>query len=325
MPYSKQIWTDEELADIALYDIKKPDDTPIEEDVKIEMVTDVIVAGTGVTAERMGHIEDGIEDATNTAEQAAADVSDLQAASLRAEYTNVETISTTRALIDADLPIQRLTPHGGDRAVTFPAPGSNNHLFFIINESDTYSLLMPGDWPDISPGKYALAIPNGAAWHRLATGDGVETDNTLTGDGTVGNPLGIVYPKYSTIMAIHSAGATVPASTTYYGNPYKSQIDATANQFTFPVAGKLKNMRFGAGSQPASGSLVITVQKNGADTDLSITVPAGAGSNNYADTTNNVEFAAGNQMRVKLVNNATATSASLSVISFEFEMITVGQ
>ena len=63
MTYTKQTWTDEELADVALYDIKESDDTPINEGVKIELATDVIIAGSGVTAERMGHMEDGIYDA----------------------------------------------------------------------------------------------------------------------------------------------------------------------------------------------------------------------------------------------------------------------
>jgi hypothetical protein len=78
MPYTKQEWTDEELADEALYDILDSDDAPINEDVKIELTTDVIAAGTSVTAERMNHIEDGIETAQETGEAVAAEVDDIQ-------------------------------------------------------------------------------------------------------------------------------------------------------------------------------------------------------------------------------------------------------
>lgn len=59
--YTKNTWTDEELADDALYDILESDDTPINEDVQIVLTTDVIAAGTGVTAERMNNIEEGID------------------------------------------------------------------------------------------------------------------------------------------------------------------------------------------------------------------------------------------------------------------------
>src|SRR5690606_29985988 len=79
MPYIKQTWEDEELADVALYNILDSEDTPINEGVKIELATDVITAGTGVTAERMNHIEQGIEDATNTAESAFSAISSLGA------------------------------------------------------------------------------------------------------------------------------------------------------------------------------------------------------------------------------------------------------
>lgn len=63
--YVPETWEDEELADVALYDILDSEDAPINEDVKINLATDVVVAGTGVTAERMNHIEQGIADASD--------------------------------------------------------------------------------------------------------------------------------------------------------------------------------------------------------------------------------------------------------------------
>lgn len=61
MTYIKQTWHDEALADDARYDIIADDETPIETDVEIKLSTDVITAGTPLTAERMNHIENGIE------------------------------------------------------------------------------------------------------------------------------------------------------------------------------------------------------------------------------------------------------------------------
>lgn len=61
MPYTKTVWTDEVLSEDARYDIKDNDGNPINETVQIELVTDVVTAGTSITAERMNNIEDGLE------------------------------------------------------------------------------------------------------------------------------------------------------------------------------------------------------------------------------------------------------------------------
>lgn len=59
--YTKNTWLDEVLASDALYNILQSDDTPIHEEVKIELDTEVGTAGTAVNAERMNNIEDGID------------------------------------------------------------------------------------------------------------------------------------------------------------------------------------------------------------------------------------------------------------------------
>jgi hypothetical protein len=73
---------------------------------------------------------------------------------------------------------------------------------------------------------------------------------------------------------------------------------------------------FGVGaSQPATGSLVLTIRKNGVDTAITITIPAGTSSGTFSDTTNSVSFAAGDLISVKAVNNASATSGNITAIS----------
>ncbi|HOJ01282.1 MAG TPA: hypothetical protein PLL88_06640 [Anaerolineaceae bacterium] len=59
--YTKNTWTDEELVDDPLYNILQSDDTPINEEVKIELSTEVIAAGSPVNASRMNNIENGID------------------------------------------------------------------------------------------------------------------------------------------------------------------------------------------------------------------------------------------------------------------------
>lgn len=97
MTYTKQTWTDEELADVALYDIKESDDTPINEGVKIELATDVITAGSGVTAARMGHMEDGIYDAHTDIAALTTKVNDVNDLKTTGGSSTAYTITTTGA------------------------------------------------------------------------------------------------------------------------------------------------------------------------------------------------------------------------------------
>jgi len=59
--YTKQTWTDEVLAALAKYLVKNDSGTTVYSEAEISLSTEVSVAGTPVTAERMNHIEDGIE------------------------------------------------------------------------------------------------------------------------------------------------------------------------------------------------------------------------------------------------------------------------
>lgn len=59
--YTKNNWTDEVLTGDARYDINQNDGTLINEEVEIALRTEVSVAGTAMTAERMNNIENGID------------------------------------------------------------------------------------------------------------------------------------------------------------------------------------------------------------------------------------------------------------------------
>jgi hypothetical protein len=97
----------------------------------------------------------------------AKHVNDLLAATLRAEYRNEETLSADRALLDADTPIQVLTPDAANRAITLPAADDDNHAFHIVNASSVYSLTLTG-FDSILPGKGAILAPMGAGWRMFS-------------------------------------------------------------------------------------------------------------------------------------------------------------
>jgi hypothetical protein len=70
-------------------------------------------------------------------------------------------------------------------------------------------------------------------------------------------------------------------------------------------------------TQSATGSLVISLFKNGTVTALVLTIAAGSTAGTYSNTTNSVTFAAGDGYGVEIKNNATAVSAPISGISFK--------
>jgi hypothetical protein len=64
-------------------------------------------------------------------------------------------------------------------------------------------------------------------------------------------------------------------------------------------------------AQSGTGSLVITLRKNGANTAITFTIAAGSAAGHFSDTANSVSFAAGDTICIACVNNATATSATV--------------
>lgn len=95
----------------------------------------------------------------------------------------------------------------------------------------------------------------------------------------------------------------------------------TENQreFPLPVAGTAKNFFFTTTTaQSGTGSLVLTIRKNGADTSIVITIAAGSAAGQFSDTTNTESFAAGDTLSVKVTNNASISSAAYNGASLAF-------
>ena len=122
---------------------------------------------------------------------------------------------------------------------------------------------------------------------------------------------------YKDVIGAFLGGIQVPASTTWFGCPFKSNVDILSNSVAWAEGGVLSNMSLRiSSSQPASGALVATLQVEGADTALVITVSAGtAGPVTLSNTSNQVVMAAGNTLRWKFANAATAASATLQGIT----------
>jgi hypothetical protein len=73
-------------------------------------------------------------------------------------------------------------------------------------------------------------------------------------------------------------------------------------------------------TQPASGSLVITLRQNQVDTALAITIAAGSIGGTYSNTATSIAFSAGDLASVKVQNNGAANSTPIISLSI---MVTI--
>jgi hypothetical protein len=122
------------------------------------------------------------------------------------------------------------------------------------------------------------------------------------------------------VLAQALAGAASPV-TRYHAVAGTISTLTTAYQVPLSTACNFLNFYFRIYSaQPASGSLVLTLQKNAVDTSLAITIAAGSAIGNYTNT-NTVAFAAGDTWQIKIVQNATAGSTNLGGYSFKINGI----
>lgn len=155
---------------------------------------------------------------------------------------------------------------------------------------------------------------------------------SLTTTGTsgaatlIGNTLNI--PQYSSgsgsttqIFSFQLANVAAAGATTWVGVGVTAGSNETTSTLVMPVACTLSDMytMHYTTAQPATGSQVFTVRKNGADTALSITIAAGSAPTTtpYSNLANSVSFAVGDKFAVRRVNNATTTGGAVNGLSFK--------
>jgi hypothetical protein len=64
-------------------------------------------------------------------------------------------------------------------------------------------------------------------------------------------------------------------------------------------------------AQPATGSHVLTILKNGVATGIVVTIPSGSAAGVFSDTTNSESFAQGDAITIQAVNNASTNSGTI--------------
>jgi hypothetical protein len=112
-------------------------------------------------------------------------------------------------------------------------------------------------------------------------------------------------------------GAQAAASPTIsYMTAYRATFSTgdASTGFPIPMAGVLRNLRIrtDGSAQSGTGSFVCVVRLNATtDTSITITLAAGASTQNLSDTTNSQAVVAGDLMNIKCTNNASVAAVPI--------------
>ncbi len=194
--------------------------------------------------------------------------------SLSSVYTNAESLTDNKVLVDADLPIQSYSPTSA-RNVTLPALATTNHAFYIYNRSATYELTIKTPaavtLATIGVSSGALFFSDGANGWVLVGSVGVTTSDlqtfTSTGAGTWTKPTTFA-PKFVEVICIAGGGGGGGGGSTTGavkrmggagggGGAYMRKV------FTASDLGATESLSVGAGGTSGAGGASGTVGVSG--------------------------------------------------------------
>jgi hypothetical protein len=219
--------------------------------------------------------------------------------------------------------------------VTTASPGASGRMYVRVQNG--YEMDEIHDVSAVSPANDDILKYNSTSglWEKsnvLSTKQDTITLTTTNTSGAatlVGSTLNV--PIYAAAGSgtsfltgtVGNANTSVGAGATNYLGLTGSGLSISENirVTVLPQNCTLSRLYFTtATTQPATGSLVVTLRKNNADTALVITIAAGSAANFFNNTANSVSFTAGQYASIKVVNNASAASAAVNCVSI---MVTI--
>ena len=205
------------------------------------------------------------------------------------------------------------TTAGGMVANTPPA--EPNHAVFIGFVARVHP----------TQGRVVLAIQNGYELDEL---HGVQITSVANGQVLTYNSTSNLWVNQSIpattstqLWNFQLANTIALSATTWIGVGLTGGTNESTATVIMPFACTLSDMytmHYNT-TQPATGSQVFTVRKNGVDTALAITISAGSvpTTTPYSNTTNSVTFAAGDKLSIRRTNNAVAIGGAVNGLSFK--------
>jgi hypothetical protein len=217
MSYIPQNWQDEILVGEEKYVIKDGAGAVLLDDVKIEMKTEAIQAGSDVTAERMNHLEQGVAQAGGAASETSPGTVELATATETSEGSDNTRAVTPDGLAGSDygkrvaiIPVignsEDLTTGDGKRIISIPqeingwklvaahavvytVSSSGTPTVQVRNLTDGVDVLSTRITIDVAQYNSYAAVTQpviDATYNDVATGDRIAIDVDAAGTGTKG-------------------------------------------------------------------------------------------------------------------------------------------
>lgn len=286
--YTKATWIDEVLGGggTPLYDI---DGGSIGNDVTIEQVETVSVAGTELNAAKMNNIETGIDDIDTFLKEAASEI----------------TVSSGGITVTKS------------RHSVQPESGTSDTIDTISGmDADTFLILYVSD-----EGTDTLTLEHGTGNLDCPHGQDFDFSNGLLLLYYDGTTVYLMATQKYSIQAMYTAGgnAPVPGSSTRYLGFYDLPTGFISNIYNLSILRDcvITNLSITSNStQPATGDLVADVLVDVTDTALSVTFAAGQTTTTLTDTSR-YALTAGQAVTLRFVNSDPAASAKITRCSAE--------
>jgi hypothetical protein len=198
-----------------------------------------------------------------------------------------------------------------DLSATTPLTYSSSTGVFTINQasSSANGYLTSTDWTTFNGKQDAISL----------TTTGTSGAATLVGS-TLNIPQ-YTAPGSTQIWGFQLANVIAAATTTWVGIGQIAGSTENVSTVIIPVACTLSDMytMHYSTAQPATGSQVFMVRKNGVDTALTITIAAGSAPTTtpYSLLGVSVSFTVGDKLAVRRVNNAATTGGAVNGLSFK--------
>lgn len=198
------------------------------------------------------------------------------------------------------------------RATNTTSGATNINKFFRLNVTGQLEIVNSA-YSAIIMTLTDSGLLNGATQTEMSYLSGVTSNIQTQLNSKIGNSVQTFGFQLANTIAL--------SATTWVGIGVTAGSNESTATYIMPVACTLSDMytMHYTTTQPASGSQVFTVRKNGVDTALSITISAGSvpTTTPYSNTTNSVSFAVGDKLSIRRVNNATALGGAVNGLSFK--------
>lgn len=223
-------------------------------------------------------------------------------------------------------------------AATTPNPPTGKRMYFKKGTTDANTMSVQATGGNGIDGSAAvIVIPGGSEgflvleydstavqWRVIGKSFGTFGDITAKSLSIIGTPISssatmlLGAPMFLTTGGITTA--TIGTSTGAFITPGNTTVASDSfRQSPMPPC-VVRNLRVNLMStSPAAGTVVITVRKNGADTAITITIPAGTTTAVLSDLTHSVVYVEGDRLSIGITNNDASNTFAIagSVITLE--------